>query len=208
MIAEDLFKASRLAVDKNNVRLEGEDSDLSKGLPATPYYNNSVLEDGRMVAHLMALHEQLNGCPAMLDALLLLKVWMRQRELDESEDGLNGFLLAMLMAHLAQPSIRKVSKSMSSYQIFKVTLDFLAKGSLLKKGVSLVRACLSSQEGRLSTLSRSLSLFPCSSCLSFHSSLSFLALRLSLALSLPTYALLALSLSSSFSLLFFSLCLP
>lgn len=137
VIAEDLFKSSRLAVDKNNVRLDGEDSDMSNGLPATPHYNNSVLEDASMVAHLQVLHEQLNGCPAMLDALLLLKVWMRQRELDESEDGLNGFLLAVIMTHLAQPWVRKISKSMSSYQVFKVTLDFLAKGCLLKKGIAL-----------------------------------------------------------------------
>jgi len=134
--AEGLFKESRLAVEKNNVRLEGEDSELANGLPATPHYNNAVLEEGRALAHLQLLHGHMNACPAMLDALLLLKVWMRQRELDDSADSVMGFHLAMLLAYLASPAVRKVNRAMSSYQIFKVALDFLSKPHLREKGIS------------------------------------------------------------------------
>lgn len=51
---------------------------------------------------------------------------------------LNGFTLTMILAHLM--SVRKVNKQMSSYQMFKVALQFLAEGHLTssKGGVQML----------------------------------------------------------------------
>eukprot|EP00897_Mesotaenium_endlicherianum_P009718 jgi/Mesen1/8775/ME000524S08069 len=105
---------------------------------ATPQYNASILEDVFMACHLELLHARVAVVPALRDAILLLKVWARQRGYHDEPDSMNGFLLSILAAHLATPGGGgRVNGQMTSYQIFRVVMDVLAAGTMLRKGVFL-----------------------------------------------------------------------
>ena len=54
---------------------------IDVGNPATPHYNNALLQD--MNGYHRHLHDIFNAsqdCTAFTDALMLFKVWLRQRE--------------------------------------------------------------------------------------------------------------------------------
>lgn len=51
--------------------------------PATPHYNSTVLGDHLPLSHLQFLSAISAQCPTFGDGVALLKVWMRQRELDQ-----------------------------------------------------------------------------------------------------------------------------
>lgn len=51
--------------------------------PPTPHYNSTVLGDLLPLSHLQFLTAHSDLCPAFSDAVALLKVWLRQRELDQ-----------------------------------------------------------------------------------------------------------------------------
>lgn len=51
--------------------------------PPTPHYNNSVLGDLLPRAHFQFLSAVSSQCSAFVDGVALLKVWLRQRELDQ-----------------------------------------------------------------------------------------------------------------------------
>lgn len=56
-------------------------SDVPEELPS-PQYNASVLSDMRMVANTEFLVEKLANAPSLVEAIMLLKVWLRRRHLD------------------------------------------------------------------------------------------------------------------------------
>ncbi len=60
---------------------------------------------------------------------MLLKVWLRQRGFGVKTDSFNGFMMSFLVSHLLKTKI--VNKFMSSYQIFRMTLQFIGKKFLL-----------------------------------------------------------------------------
>ncbi|KAI9336297.1 Nrap protein [Obelidium mucronatum] len=135
VIAPDLFPVHKLAPSRNNNRpasaAGGEGNTVTENLPPTPRYNSSILMDTSLVSHLNALHKQAASCSAFRDAVMLGKVWLNQRGLDSSSFG--GFLWSLVIVYL-MGSGNKVNKStdiflkesFSSYQIVKLTLDFLA----------------------------------------------------------------------------------
>ena len=52
--------------------------------PPTPHYNAALLSEmGAQERHLHLLHASMEGRPAMADAVVLCKVWAKQRELDK-----------------------------------------------------------------------------------------------------------------------------
>lgn len=51
--------------------------------PATPHYNSTVLGDHLPLSHLQFLSAISAQCPAFGEGVALLKVWLRQRELDQ-----------------------------------------------------------------------------------------------------------------------------
>jgi len=55
--------------------------------PPTPHYNSSVLGDMLPRAHLQFLAAVSSQCPAFADGVALIKVWLRQRELDQVNTG-------------------------------------------------------------------------------------------------------------------------
>ncbi|KAJ3076416.1 hypothetical protein HDU98_003279 [Podochytrium sp. JEL0797] len=130
VIATDLFPVHKLAPGRNNNRpvASGDDAAVAN-LPPTPRYNSSILMDTTLISHLNALHKQAASCPAFRDAVALGKVWLKQRGLEQ----FGGFLWSLLIVYLMGEG-NKVNKSSgvflrescSSYQIMKLTIEFLA----------------------------------------------------------------------------------
>jgi len=135
VIPEKLFRPGRLLPSWHNLQGgdEEEQNTSDVGRPS-PFRNNAIVEDLMMVSHLAQLHTTITDCPAMIDAIIMFKVWLRQRD-SLRDHSFNGFLMSMLMIYLLQA--RQLNLQMSSYQLFRVTLSFLAAGTLLEHGISL-----------------------------------------------------------------------
>nr|XP_043615466.1 nucleolar protein 6 [Erigeron canadensis] len=129
--ADSLFNVQKLNIERNNLRI------LSQGEPqATPLYNNSVLEDMYMEHGSEFVKKTFTGWKALGQALVLLKVWARQRRSLHTYDSLNGYLISIIMAYLASESGKaRVNKAMSAMQIFRITLEFMATSKLWGSGI-------------------------------------------------------------------------
>lgn len=129
--AKSLFNAAKLDLKRNNVRA------LNQGGTAlpTPRYNSSILEDMCLEDNTEFLKKTFLGQKALGEALVLLKVWARQRDSIHSHDGLNGYLIAIILSYLV--AYEKVNSSMRPLQIFRVTLDFIANSKLWTRGLFL-----------------------------------------------------------------------
>ncbi len=88
----DYFKQSKLAPGRNSVRrrflsptsIQPNPSDESDVGAATPHYNAAMLvELGARERHLKELFLSAQECPGLVDAVILFKVWARQRGLSE-----------------------------------------------------------------------------------------------------------------------------
>ncbi|KAB1252202.1 Nucleolar protein 6 [Camelus dromedarius] len=139
----DFFRPCRLLPSKNNVRsawYRGQSPSGDGGPePPTPYYNTWVLQDTALESHVQLLSTVLGSASGLKDGVALLKVWLRQRELDKGLGGFSGFLVSMLVAFLV--STRKIHTTMSGYQVLRSILQFLATTDLTVNGISL---CFSS----------------------------------------------------------------
>lgn len=135
------FKPSRFHPQKNNIRTEWysglQTSQSESSEPPTPHYNSSVLGDLLPRAHLQFLSAVSSQCSAFADGVALLKVWLRQRELDQGTGCFNGFLASMLLAYLL--TTHRISNSMTAYQLLRNSLNFLASTDLTVNGISLAR---------------------------------------------------------------------
>ncbi|KAI8810149.1 Nrap protein-domain-containing protein [Cladochytrium replicatum] len=150
MISPNLFPASRLSPPRNNVRL-AQTATSSESLFPTPEYNSLILQDTCFISHLNIIHSHAQSTPAFRDAIILAKVWLAQRNFignpsssqhrqptePVGRDGVvfGGYMISMIMAYLLkapsgvssqQSSMKRLSASFSSYQMFKVTIEFLA----------------------------------------------------------------------------------
>ncbi|XP_018427080.1 PREDICTED: nucleolar protein 6-like, partial [Nanorana parkeri] len=122
------FKSSRFFPSKNNVRTawymeENNNQDESASGPPTPHYNNAVLCDLALEQHFHHLSSCITDFPGMRDGIFILKVWLRQRQLDKGYGCFNGFLASMLVAYLL--SKNKVTRMMNGHQVLRNTLQFL-----------------------------------------------------------------------------------
>ncbi|XP_061469328.1 nucleolar protein 6 isoform X2 [Rhineura floridana] len=137
--AQGVFKLSRFHPNKNNVRTAWftEKDSLVPGAaePPTPHYNNSILWDLVMDSNLHYLSGAAHDFQGMRDGVSLLKVWLRQRELDKGLGCFNGFMVSMLVAYLLDK--QKINKVMSGYQVLRNVLQFLAATDLSTSGISL-----------------------------------------------------------------------
>uniref|UniRef100_A0AAQ5X9U2 Nucleolar protein 6 n=1 Tax=Amphiprion ocellaris TaxID=80972 RepID=A0AAQ5X9U2_AMPOC len=135
------FKPSRFHPQRNNIRTEwytGLQTSYSESSePPTPHYNSSVLGDLLPRTHLQFLSAISSQCSAFADGVALLKVWLRQRELNQGTGCFNGFLASMLMAYLL--TTHRISNTMTAYQLLRNSLNFLASTDLTVNGISLAR---------------------------------------------------------------------
>ncbi|XP_021078123.1 nucleolar protein 6 [Mus pahari] len=131
----DFFRPCRLLPSKNNVRsawFRGQSCPDYE--PPTPHYNSWILQDVALETHMHLLASVLGSAQGLKDGVALLKVWLRQRELDKGLGGFNGFLISMLVAFLV--SKRKIHTTMSGYQVLRSVLHFLATTDLTINGIS------------------------------------------------------------------------
>ncbi|XP_026727595.1 nucleolar protein 6 [Trichoplusia ni] len=130
----DAYKLNRFSPDRNNLReawLFKDDSENSTEIgPPTPYYNSSVLADLTASTNQEFLNEFLPKSDNLKQAAVLLKIWLRQRNLPVS-----GYVVCLLVAYYVQ--IKRINNIMSSYQIVRNIWIALKASELDTKGISL-----------------------------------------------------------------------
>ncbi|CAL2273862.1 unnamed protein product [Prunus armeniaca] len=127
--APSLFSLPKLHLNRNNVRALNQG-----GIPqATPKYNSSILEDMFIEDMEEFLKKTFLGWKELQEALMLLKVWARQRTPIYAYDCLNGFLISVILSYLADRD--RIKKSMKAMHILRVTLNFIATSELWKHGL-------------------------------------------------------------------------
>ncbi|KAJ0961338.1 hypothetical protein J5N97_000600 [Dioscorea zingiberensis] len=142
--ASSMFDVSRLNLNRNNVREVSHDG-ISQ---PTPKYNSSILEDMFLEDNAEFVKKMFLEWSSLEEALILIKVWARNRSSIYMHDCLNGYLISVIMAYLATRSGGNcINKSMNAMQIFRITLNFIATSSSWDK-------CLSLQSRGQSNLSR------------------------------------------------------
>lgn len=141
-IPEEFFPFAKLLPNRNNVRpstvttREAEDRNKDADLAATPLYNSALLlEMGSRERHINDLYICILNCPAITDAILLCKVWLKQRGWIKSYGDFNGFHCGMLMMYLLYH--HKLNRHMSSYQVFRILLQFIATSDWSTKGICI-----------------------------------------------------------------------
>ncbi|XP_076350241.1 nucleolar protein 6 Mat89Ba isoform X2 [Tachypleus tridentatus] len=141
----EYFKPLRFLPRKNNIRPSwffGTSSTLREDVP-TPHYNASVLRDLKMVENLEYLYQKLESSPGVRDAILMLKVWLHQRNLDKIYGGFTRFIMTMFVAYLLK--VRRVSPLMSSYQVLRTVLLSLSQADWCSQGITLCNDVSDSQ---------------------------------------------------------------
>ncbi|CAL1360812.1 unnamed protein product [Linum trigynum] len=144
--AKSLFDVSRLDLRRNNIRALNQDGST---LPS-PRYNTSILEDMSLEENNEFLRKTFAGWKELGEALILLKVWARQRSSVYVHDCLNGFLLAIILSYLA--THEKINKTMRPLQMFRVTLDFIGNSKLWARGLYFHKNVTITKEDRMKNI--------------------------------------------------------
>ncbi|THU79980.1 Nrap protein [Dendrothele bispora CBS 962.96] len=152
---------SRLSPSHSNIRItsDADSSDDSKSKLPTPLYNTAILTAFTPKSHLLSNHNLQQSCPAFNDALSLLRIWANQRGFGEGSDshpsvrGFNGkgpwwaALLEFLILGEEPTSSssgkgwgkaqsrKPLGRGLSSYQLFRAALDFIAKHDFVNEPV-------------------------------------------------------------------------
>uniref|UniRef100_A0A2A4JMG6 Nucleolar protein 6 n=1 Tax=Heliothis virescens TaxID=7102 RepID=A0A2A4JMG6_HELVI len=130
----EAYKLHRFSPERNNLReswLFKENSENATEVgPPTPYYNSSVLSDLTAAVNQEFLNETLQKSENLKQAVTLLKIWLRQRNLKVS-----GHVVALLVAYYVQT--KRINNIMSSYQIVRNVWIALKTSELDTKGISL-----------------------------------------------------------------------
>ncbi|KAF7989496.1 hypothetical protein HCN44_008170 [Aphidius gifuensis] len=133
------FNLSRFLPEKNSVRpewlLKNEVKTEPVELPPTPHYNMMVLRDLIMSECNDKCIKMIKDYPNIRDGIILLKIWLNQRQSCDSSAAFNGHILTMLVLHLL--SEKKLNTFMSSYQIVRNVWNILAQSDWTKKGITL-----------------------------------------------------------------------
>ncbi|XP_062202451.1 uncharacterized protein LOC133904855 isoform X2 [Phragmites australis] len=131
--ASFLFNVSKMNLaTRNNVRAYTKDG---INLP-TPKYNCSILEDMFLEENAEFISSTFADWKALQEALVLLKVWARQRTSICTHDCLNGYLISAILVFLSVDSGGSIiNRSMTTRQIFRVVMNFLATSKVWAKGL-------------------------------------------------------------------------
>lgn len=139
-LPEDTFSKAKLLPKANCVRPKVDDEDLTtQALAPTPFYNSTLQSDATVTSYLKLLHATAGRCDAFRDSCVLGRVWLKQRGFGSRlrKGGFGNFEWAAITALLLQPNpgsgTPALSTGYSSYQLFKATLQFLARHDLCKK---------------------------------------------------------------------------
>lgn len=121
----EAYKLHRFSPLRNNLRetwlFKNENIDNTSEIgPPTPYYNSSILSDLTDAINQEFLKETFIDHENLKQAVVLLKIWIRQRKLQVS-----GYIISMFVAYLVQ--IKRINNIMSSYQIIRNVWIALSK---------------------------------------------------------------------------------
>lgn len=146
-----VFKLSRFVPWNNNIRpsVFGDKWDEKQALPSTQHYNANVLFDLTLAQNQSLLHSAFAGRRNFQEGLLLLKVWLRQRELDVGYHGFSAHILAAYIVYLNQK--RLLHQSSSSYQVARTVWNQLASSDW-QQGITLAQQDPPHADHQLSTL--------------------------------------------------------
>lgn len=97
----------------------------------TPLYNVSILADMRMAKTNQTAAEVLSTKKNILDALLLLRTWLRHRQLDEA---FGMFVLTQFVVYLVDT--KKLFSNMSVYQVIRTVWLQLSRSDWSKEGIT------------------------------------------------------------------------
>lgn len=124
--SEESFKLERFLPDKSNVKQLKKSGQSNKAKneeivkndthTATPHYNASILRDLTTVFNEEFLANSIETANVR-DAIVLLKVWLRQRGLDTGFGGISGYVITAFVVYLLQKN--RINVSMNSYQILR-----------------------------------------------------------------------------------------
>lgn len=121
MCGEESFKIERFAPEKSNVKqlIGPDDGEPQKNAEhtATPHYNSCILGDLNRKFNEEYLTNAIAENANVRDALILLKIWLRQRSLHRGYGGMTESILSMFVAYLIQ--CKRINLSMNSYQIIR-----------------------------------------------------------------------------------------
>lgn len=141
-IAASVFQAEKLYPTKNNIR-DAQQANGEVAATPTPFYNSAIQTDTLYIAYLKLLHKSAASCPAFTDACWLGRVWLTQRG-HVSSIAAGGFghfefsaLMALLLQYGAPNGGPALAAGYTSYQLFKVTLQYLSAKDLTKPGIFL-----------------------------------------------------------------------
>ncbi|KAK2426733.1 nucleolar protein [Trifolium repens] len=127
--ATSIFNIAKLNLTRNNIHNSNNEG---SSVQATPKYNSSILED-MFIEDTELINNFFLEWKELREALILLKVWTRQRSSIYAHDCLSGFLLSIILAHLA--SRQQINKSMKAIEIFRITLNFIATSETWSRGL-------------------------------------------------------------------------
>ncbi|EDV49121.2 nucleolar protein 6 [Drosophila erecta] len=139
------FKSGRFVPWNNNIRPSyyGDEWDEEEPLPSTQHYNANVLFDLTLCENQAHLDKAFKGRRNFQDGLLLLKVWLRQRQLDIGYSGFGAHILAAFIVYLNTQRI--LHQSSSSYQVARTVWNQLANTDWTK-GISLALVPIQTEE--------------------------------------------------------------
>lgn len=141
---EGLFPQQKLLPTSNCMRT-GSDAESPTQAP-TPFYNSTLKAESCYMVYLKVIRQAEKACPSFKDACILGRIWLQQRGFSGSlsKGGFGHFEWAVLTALLLQGGGRKgaaaLSPSLSSTQIFKALLQYLAGIDLDRKPLILGRS--------------------------------------------------------------------
>lgn len=136
---EGLFPSPKLLPSSCCIRSASEDESPEASRASTPFYNSTLKAESCYIPFLKIIRQAETTCPAFKDACTLGRVWLQQRGLggSVSKGGFGHFEWAFLTALLLKGGGRKgmaaLSPSLSSTQIFKALIQYLAAADLAKK---------------------------------------------------------------------------
>ncbi|XP_059610144.1 nucleolar protein 6 [Phlebotomus argentipes] len=135
------YKLTRFIPQRNNVRpniIKGMPENVQTDQCPTPHYNSSILEDFLLLRNEKYIASALGDRQNIRDGVILLKIWLKQRQLDRGYCGFSGYLATILVAYLIQS--RKMTQNVSSYQLVRIVWTFLANSEWneLGKGLCLL----------------------------------------------------------------------
>lgn len=138
------FQMSRFNFSKNNVRntwfygdMDDDKDTDEQHLNPTPLHNMSVMSDMVMLNNSKSVAATFGFDSSHLkDGIILLKIWLHQRQLSEGYGAFSTYIMLMFVVYLLRK--KKLNKLMSSYQVFRTTLYNLANSDWIEQGITLL----------------------------------------------------------------------